>query len=244
MKIVKPILSEDVLTIDIETVRYKEKFSELSENWKSAWSYKNKQDGETLSDEELSSKWEKTASLYAEFSKVCAISLVYLKDGVLKCKTYSGTDEKKILTDFAKDLKAFYASNKNYRILGHAAKYFDIPFLCKRYMAQRMDIPSELDESIAKPWEMKNIDTNEMWKSFGTGPGSSLQALCTLLGVPISKVDLVGDEVGKAYFNNEFDRISKYCSLDAIATFNVFRRFKGEVIFSFDDVKYINEVLV
>lgn len=241
MKIVKGISSEDVLTIDIETVRYKQKFSELSEAWKSAWSYKNKHEGETLSEEELSVKWEKTASLYAEFSKVCAISLVYLKDGILKCKSYSGTDEKKILIDFAKDLKAFYSTNKSYRILGHAVKYFDIPFLCKRYVAQRMDIPVELDESSAKPWEMRNIDTNEMWKSFGTGAGSSLQALCTLLGVPISKVDLVGDEVGKAYFNSELDRISKYCALDSIATFNVFRRFKSESIFAFDDVIYVSE---
>jgi hypothetical protein len=43
---------------------------------------------------------------------------------------------------------------------------------------------------------MKNMDTNELWKSFGTGPGSSLQALCNVLGIPVSKVDLVGDEVG------------------------------------------------
>lgn len=239
MKIVKNINSEDVLTIDIETVRYKKDFSELSEAWKSAWSYKNKQDGEVVGDEILAEKWEKTSSLYAEFSKVCAISLVYLKDGVLKCKSYSGKDEKEILVSFAADIKKFYNSNKNYRMLGHAAKYFDIPFMCKRYVAHRLEIPVELDESSAKPWEMKNIDTNEMWKSFGTGPGSSLQSLCTLLGVPISKVDLVGDEVGAAYFNSEIDRISQYCSKDAVATFNVFRRFKGEEIFKFDDVKYV-----
>lgn len=244
MKVVKQINSEDVLTLDIETVRYKEKFSDLSEAWKSAWSYKNKQDGEVMSDEVLSEKWDKSASLYAEFSKVCAISLVYLKDGVLKCKAYSGTDEKKILTELANDLKLFYGFNRNYRILGHAAKYFDIPFLCKRYVAQRLEIPVELDESSAKPWEMRNIDTNEMWKSFGTGPGSSLQALCTLLGIPISKVDLVGDEVGQAYFRNEYDRISKYCSLDSIATFNVFRRFKNEPIFKFEDVVYVESKMM
>lgn len=34
----------------------------------------------------------------------------------------------------------------------------------------------------------------------GTGSGSSLQALCTVLGIPVSKVDLVGDEVGAVYF--------------------------------------------
>ena len=86
---------------------------------------------------------------------------------------------------------------------------------------------------------MKNLDTNELWKSFGTGPGSSLQAVCTVLNVPVSKVDLVGDEVGEAYFKGELERIAKYCSLDTIATFNVFRVFKKETIFPFEQVVYV-----
>ena len=83
------------------------------------------------------------------------------------------------------------------------------------------------------------MDTNDLWKSFGTGPGSSLQALCTVLNIPISKVDLVGDEVGAAYFKGELTRIADYCSLDTIATFNVFRFFKKESIFSFEEVVYV-----
>jgi hypothetical protein len=240
MKIIRNIKSENILTIDIETVRYLEKFSDLSDEWKSAWSYKNKQEGIVPSDEELGLLWEKSASLYAEFSKVCAISMTYLaKDGVLKCKTYAGTSEEKILKNFESDLTKFYSFNSAYRILGHAAKYFDIPFLCKRYMALELDIPSALDESQAKPWEMVNLDTNELWRSFGTGAGSSLQALCALLQIPTSKADLVGDEVGKAYFKGDIERISKYCSLDTIATFNVFRKFKKESIFAFSDVVYV-----
>jgi predicted PolB exonuclease-like 3'-5' exonuclease len=191
------------------------------------------------SEEVLSEKWEKMASLYAEFAKICAISITYLKDGVLKCKAYYGEDEKDILTNFGKDLNSFHKFNSNYRLLGHAAKYYDYPVLCKRYIINGLDIPSILDESGAKPWEMRNMDTNDLWKSFGTGPGSSLQALCTVLDIPISKVDLVGDEVGEAYFRGELERISNYCSLDTIATYNVFRKLKKEPIFSFDEVIYI-----
>ena len=84
-----------------------------------------------------------------------------------------------------------------------------------------------------------NLCTNELWKCGGTGAGSSLQALCNVLGVPISKVDLVGDEVGSAYFRKEFSRIGRYCSYDSVATFNVFRKFKQEDIFEFDQVQYI-----
>ena len=239
MKSVLSINSADVLTLDIETVRIKKNFSELTEEFKSAWAYKMKQDGETLEEEELADKWTKMASLYAEFSKVCAISLTYLKDGVLKCKNYAGTDEKEILNSFASDIKAFFNINNKYRFLGHAARYFDYPFLCKRYIINGFEVPSCLDESASKPWEMKNLDTNELWRSFGTGPGSSLQALCTTLDIPISKVDLIGDEVGEAFYRGELDRIAQYCSLDTIATFNVFRFFKKEPIFQFSDVVYV-----
>jgi len=239
MKLISNINSADLLTIDIEVVRLSQDFYKLPEEFRSAWSYKNKQEGEMPTEEILSDKWEKMASLYAEFSKICAISITYLKDGILKCKSYYGTDEKEILMNFSKDLNTFQKFNPNYKLLGHAAKYYDYPVLCKRYIINELDIPSILDESGAKPWEMKNMDTNDLWKSFGTGPGSSLQALCTVLNIPISKVDLVGDEVGEAYFRGELERIAKYCSLDTIATFNVFRKFKKEPIFSFDEVVYV-----
>jgi hypothetical protein len=239
MKSIANINSSDLLTIDIEVVRLSETFEKLAEDYRTAWSYKLKHEGEMPSEEELADKWSKMASLYGEFSKVCAISMTYMKDGVLKCKSYFGADEKEILNNFAKDLAAFQKFNPNYRLIGHAAKYYDFPILCKRYIINELDIPHMLDESGAKPWEMKNMDTNELWKSFGTGPGSSLQALCVALGVPVSKVDLVGDEVGEAYFRGELERIAKYCSLDTIATFNVFRKFKKEPIFAFEDVVYV-----
>lgn len=239
MRAISQINSADLLTIDIEVVRISEDFSKLPEEFRSGWSHKLKHEGEMPDEDVLAEKWEKMASLYAEFSKVCAISITYLKDDVLKCKSYHGTDEKEILLNFAKDLNIFQKHNPRYRLLGHAAKYYDYPVLCKRYIINGIDIPSILDESGSKPWEMKNMDTNDLWKSFGTGPGSSLQALCTVLNIPISKVDLVGDEVGEAYFKGELTRIADYCSLDTIATFNVFRFFKKESIFSFEEVVYV-----
>jgi hypothetical protein len=104
MKAISHINSADLLTIDIEVVRLSKDFSKLPENFRSAWSYKLKHEGEMPSEEELADKWEKMASLYAEFAKICAISITYLKDGVLKCKSYYGTDEKEIILNLAKYL--------------------------------------------------------------------------------------------------------------------------------------------
>ena len=53
---------------------------------------------------------------------------------------------------------------------------------------------------------------------------------------------MVGDEVGREYFNGNIEGITDYCNKDAIATFNVIRRFKYEDIFQFDEVVYLDKV--
>ena len=244
MKLLRDIPTKHFVAIDIETVRIVEKYEDLSDEWKSAWEYKNKQAGEVPFFEELADSWEKTSSLYAEFSKVCAVSVVFLsknKDKLI-CKEFFGEDEGVLLTQLREFLNQISGSAKDFRLVGHAAKYFDYPFLCKRYIINSIAIPTLLDTAHQKPWENRNLCTNQdIWKMGGTGAGSSLQALCTALAIPISKVDLVGDEVGNAYYRGEVERIANYCSLDTIATFNVIRRIKGEKIFQFNEVSYLDK---
>lgn len=245
MKLLKQIKTKYFVSLDIETVRYTEHFEDLSEEWQSAWEYKNKQDGEIPDQEVLSNLWSKKASLYAEFSKICAVSLAFLdKSGEsLLCKEFYGEDELQLLTDLGLFLDRIASGDKNFRLVGHAAKYFDYPFLSKRYIITGLDIPLILDTAHLKPWENTNLCTNQdIWKMGGTGSGSSLQALCTVLGIPVSKVDLVGDEVGAVYFEGDFERIGRYCSYDTIATFNIIRRIKKEPIFQFEEVKFLDEV--
>ena len=244
MKLLRDIPTKHFVAIDIETVRIVEKYEDLSDEWKSAWEYKNKQAGEVPFFEELADSWEKTSSLYAEFSKVCAVSVVFLSknEDKLICKEFFGEDEGVLLTQLREFLNQISGSGKDFRLVGHAAKYFDYPFLCKRYIINSIAIPTLLDTAHQKPWENRNLCTNQdIWKMGGTGAGSSLQALCTALAIPISKVDLVGDEVGNAYYRGEVERIANYCSLDTIATFNVIRRIKGEKIFQFNEVSYLDK---
>lgn len=188
--------------------------------------------------------WVKTAALYGEFAKICAVSFVFLdKTGTkLLCKELKGTDEVKLLEEVGAFLDKINKGGKEYRLAAHAGKYFDYSFLGKRFVINGLDLPTLIDTSHLKPWEIKNIDTNmDVWKFGGTGPGSSLQALCTALQLPVSKVDLVGDEVGAAYFRGEINRIGRYCSYDAIATFNIIRRIKKEPIFQFDEVTFLDQ---
>ncbi len=239
MKILRGIRTEDIISIDIETVRVGEGFQDLNAGFQSSWEYKNKQDGEIPDYEELEKLWQRSSSLYAEFSKVCAVSLSFLHEGVLFCKEFYGENEEELLKSLSVTLNNIYAKSRNYRLAGHAAKYFDYPYLAKRFVINGLDIPDILDVTDLKPWEQKNLCTNELWKMGGTGAGSSLQALCNVLNIPISKVDLVGDAVGKAFYNKEHERIGRYCSYDTVATFNVVRKLKKESIFEFEDVTYI-----
>ena len=240
MKVLQNIKTDLITAIDIETVRLVDKFEDLDEGTQGAWEYKNKFEGEIPDYNKLCELWEKNSALYAEFSKICAVSITFLHEGVLYCKEFFGKDEKAILEQLAVSLNNMQVKNTAYRLVGHASKYFDYPFLCKRYIINDLNIPNILDNSMLKPWEILNLDTNDLWKMAGTGAGSSLQALCNALQIPTSKTDLVGDEVGKAYYDGELARIGRYCSQDSVATFNIIRKFKKEPIFSFEDVQYVS----
>nr|DAT58705.1 MAG TPA: DNA polymerase B [Bacteriophage sp.] len=237
MNILKDVNTSSIVAIDIETVRVKEKYEELDDITKMAWSYKFKRDGNHLSGEELSVEWVKSASLYAEFSKVCSVSLVFLYDGKPVHKTFGGPNEEDILKELGTTLDNMYLKGVYKRLVGHSSKFFDYPYLCKRFVINGLGIPHLLDTTNLKPWENLNLDTNDIWKMGGTGYGSSLLALCNVLNIPISKVDLLGDEVGETFYNKEYQRINDYCILDTLATFNVIRRFKGESIFTIDELK-------
>jgi len=244
MKVLENIDSKLFVAIDIETVRLAHNYDDLPEIYQSAWEYKNKNDGDIPDHDRLCDIWARQASLYAEFSKVCAVSIAFLdKAGEkLMCKNFAGTDEATILIELGEWLDRISKGAPGYRLVGHASKYFDYPFLGKRYMINGMKIPKMLDDSDKKPWECLNQDTNTLWKLGGTGPGSSLQALCTVFNIPVSKVDMVGDQVGLEYEKGNIEGIARYCAYDTIATFNVIRRFKFEPIFQFEDVVYLDDV--
>lgn len=233
--------SEYLLSIDIETVRIEENFEDLSEEYQSAWEYLHKREGKIPTFEELSELWLNTSAFYAEFSKICAISIAYInknKSGYI-CREYYGPDEKFILQNVSAFLNAVSNNSNNFRLMGHAAKSFDYPFMCRRYVINGMSIPTIIDTAHLKPWENQNIDTKkDIWSFGGTGKPASLHVICTAMGVPTSKVDLAGDEVGNAYFRGEYSRIGRYCSYDTIALFNVIRKLKSEPIFNFDEVDY------
>jgi len=242
MKALSFIKIEDIVAIDIETVRIVDNYEDLSPDYKVAWAYKCKDDKDIPSEERLAELWKgKDSAVNAEFAKICAISLT-MKEGKkdsLRCAEIYGDNEYDILLKLSDLLNKLPITK---RLLGHAAKFFDYPFLCKRYIINSLPIPSILDSTSSKPWEQTNLCTHELWKMGGLGPSGSLVALSAALGIPISKGDIDGSRVDECYYAGEYTRIGRYCSHDTVGTFNLVCRFKGLPIYNPDtDVNFVTK---
>lgn len=221
------MLLQNILFLDIETVSQKATYLELDETFQGLWKHKSKsilkKYDEPVTDEEAANVYE-SAGIYAEFGKIMCISVGFLTpnaDGqwTLRLKSFAGDDEKQVLTDFCQLLQKPFNDPMKHFMCGHNLKEFDIPYICRRMLINKMPLPKMLDISGKKPWETKHlIDTLEMWK-FGDGKNyTSLKLLCAVFGFPSPKDDIDGSEVGRVYWQeNDVNRIAVYCEKDVLA---------------------------
>jgi predicted PolB exonuclease-like 3'-5' exonuclease len=231
MKIIKELDLNDVVILDIETVKIVPKLEKGTDLYDS-WEYKMRyaREAEKFGDESLEYLFDQKAALYSEFAKVVCISIGKIKDGVLKFKSYSGDNEKELLNEFFSILEGLQANNSNLKIAGHNLLGFDIPFLMRRGVINGLDLPSMIDIAHLKPWEIKFVvDTMSLWK--GTGyTNSSLINIAVALGLPSPKMDINGSETSEVYYRGEIDRIVKYCESDILCCANIIRKIRGEEV--------------
>ncbi len=211
---------ENLLVLDIETVRSHKLYEEMPERLQTQWNRKadflRKEEEET--DKEI---YENKGGIYAEFGKVVAISVgffTYSSDELLlRVKAIFGDDEKTILNEFNDVLGKF--DSKKLILCAHNGKEFDFPYLCRRMLVNNIKLPDVLDTSGKKPWEVSHLDTMEMWKFGDRKNFTSLELLATLFDIPTSKDGIDGSQVSTVYYNdNNVDRIAKYCSKDVVVT--------------------------
>jgi 3'-5' exonuclease len=158
---------KNTLFIDIETVSGSENFSSISDRMKDFWvkKAKNLANPASISFEEM---YFERAALYAEFGKIIVVGMGFLfvnKQGELslKVKTIANADEKELLVEFIDFINKTYKS-RELTLVAHNGKEFDFPYLCRRMLANRLEIPKSLQLQGKKPWEIIHQDTMEMWK--------------------------------------------------------------------------------
>lgn len=216
----------NVLFIDIETVSQVSAFSSLDERWKQLFEKKIRYFQEKEPDKSLDDLYRERAAIYAEFGKIVCIGLGIFNKEQLRIKTISGDNEEDILIEFFSLMTSHYSNPDKHIICGHNIREFDIPYICRRASILGLQLPSILNISNKKPWEVKFLaDTLEMWKFGDMKNYISLDLLSACLELEGSKGDMDGSQVSTVYYDDkDLKRISRYCSQDVWVSCNVYLR--------------------
>ena len=236
---IEKVRLENILFLDIETVPEVANYSELDDEMKSLWGLKTQyQRKDDFSPEDFYER----AGIWAEFGKIVCISVGYfiIKGDIrnFRVTSFFG-EEKKILTDFNNLLNQHF--NQSQHVLcGHNAKEFDIPFIARRMIINQIAIPNKLNLFGKKPWEIPHLDTLELWKFGDYKHYTSLKLMCKVLGIPSSKGDIDGSQVGHVFYvEKDIDRIVTYCEKDTVAVAQIFLRLRREDLLVEDEILHI-----
>jgi len=231
------IKPEDILFLDIETVPVSPAFDNLDPQMQALW---NKKSVHFRSEMQSPGDVYERAGIYAEFGKIICISAGLLKDKNpfgFRLKSFFGEDEKMILTEFS-GLLSKYAKNRDVLLCAHNGKEFDYPYIARRMIINGLPIPEILDNAGKKPWEVKLLDTMELWKFGDYKSYTSLELLSSILGIPSPKDDIDGSMVAEIYWKeHDIKRIVRYCEKDVLTVAQILLRFINLPVISKEKVE-------
>jgi predicted PolB exonuclease-like 3'-5' exonuclease len=159
--------------------------------------------------------FRKRAALVPEFAKIVCVSMAFVLDnGETKRQTFSGDDEYKLLSEVRDLLNRCH--KLDFYLCGHNLKNFDIPMMAKRMIINGIMPSKILPAYDTKPWEVKAIDTKEIWQYGAYTAIGSLDLMCACLDIPTPKDGEVnGGMVHEAYWGQgRLKEISEYCERD------------------------------
>lgn len=210
-----------LLFFDIETVGIEEDFktlkksrpelAKLFESYK-GWIVKRFPEEENSTIDEM---FYNKSALIPEFAKIIVASFAfYTPSGDVHTQTFSSDEEVKVLSDIKGLLTK--VSKLDFYLCGHNIKNFDIPMIGKRMLINGIKPPSLLPQYDTKPWEIKAVDTMELWKFGNNYSMASLELMCVSMGVSSPKEgEITGNIVHKTYWETGgLDPIANYCDED------------------------------
>lgn len=216
---------KNVLFLDIETIPESETFEELSEEKQELFALKTQyQRKEDYTPKEFYDR----AGIWAEFGKIICISVGFFSEygtqRIFRVKSFYGDDEHQLLVDFKSLLDKHY-NHVNHLLCAHNGKEFDFPYIARRMIINRIELPSKLNLFGKKPWEIPHLDTLELWKFGDYKHYTSLKLMTHILGIPSPKDDIDGSQVADVYYKEKnLERIVKYCEKDTIAVVQLLLR--------------------
>lgn len=222
---------EKLLFIDIETVGVESDWKSLEKNrpelsfqFKNYFDWFQKRFPEDA-DKPMDQMFVNRSALVPEFAKIACVSVAFVTDkGEVKMQSFSNENEKDLLQDVQKLLRR--VGELGFFLCGHNVKGFDIPMLAKRMIMNGLLPPRILPGHDTKPWEIKALDTKELWQYGGYGSIASLELMCVCMGVESSKnMEVTGNKVHESYWSKkDIDGIVKYCEKDVLVLIDVIKK--------------------
>ena len=230
---------ENILFLDVETVPELEYFKDLTPEKQTLWAQKSQYQRK---EEYTPEAFYPRAGIWAEFGKIICISVGhFVFEGQLRkfrMTTLSGK-EKTLLLEFNSLLNQHF-NGPRHLLCAHNGKEFDFPFMARRMLIHKIQLPAKLNLFGKKPWEVPHLDTLELWKFGDYKHYTSLKLLTNVLGVPSPKDDIDGSEIYTVFYKEKnLDRIVNYCQKDTLAVAQILLRLRGEALLSKDEITYI-----
>jgi hypothetical protein len=224
---------DKLLFFDTESVSQYEDLYDMPEDklkmWESYYdSFRKKVTDESRIDSEIMSKkdiqrevYRQTAAFFPEFGKVACVSMAFVtKDGEIRFESFYGEDEVHILTEVRKVFDKI--EPLGFDLCGQSIKIFDIPFLGKRYFINGMKPPKLFPTHDSKPWDLRVLDTKEVWQFGNNWSLGSLDLICSVLDIDSPKNgDVKGDSVTTNYWEGNHEEIKEYCERDVKALVDI-----------------------
>jgi len=228
-----------ILYLDIETVGAYPSYFDMPERIRKLWDKKAKILN-YKSDKKPMELFNR-AGIYAEFGKIVCISVGFVDKSSrkLRIKSFYGHNEKQLLYEFEGLLRHHFNSPKHL-MCAHNGKEFDFPYIARRMLVHGIELPTLLDIAGKKPWEVRHIDTLELWKFGDYKHFTSLDLLTAIFDIPSPKQDIDGSQVNEVYWkDNGLERIAEYCQNDVLAVVQLFNRYRGLELFKDENIEFI-----
>jgi uncharacterized protein YprB with RNaseH-like and TPR domain len=121
-----------------------------------------------------------------------------------------------------------YNSEDHY-LCAHNGKEFDFPYIGRRMLVNNIKPASILHLQGKKPWEVKHLDTMQLWKFGDFKSYTSLELLAAAMNIPTPKDDLDGSMIFEVYYEEkDLERIVRYCNKDVVTLASVYLRMKNQ----------------
>ena len=214
----------DILFLDIETASQTEHFEDLDPRLQPEWLKKEKLIRTENPNPEPGSLYFDRAGIHAEFGQVICVGAGFFqtkkkeKKLYFRSKVFAHEEERELLLEFKGLLE-----KKKWILCAHNGKEFDFPYLCRRMLINGISLPEPLHIAGKKPWEVRHLDTMELWRFGDYKYYTRLELLAGVFGIPTSKESIDGSEVNATFYKEkDLEKIKKYCQRDVEVTARIY----------------------